>query len=227
MDDFSSRSASACQHRGESMKDPWSWRQNAPVKWITEAKGRYGKREANDSCTTASTNLTVMSACSHMRQEADRQLQLSFDKTDTGTAAQRGSISLKPQTDCEISWCLSAFPPLIRVLLHSFLLLNCAQIKIIPSWGYAKLTAYPSSLLCAAIFCSQWFSFLHHITQKGNLPRLQPPLVFRQALYLPVYRHSRLNTLSNRGCFLSKESLSGGGGAWIYCLNNILHPYTL
>lgn len=117
------------------------------------SKGRYGGR-GTWQLYNSKHKLTVISACSLMRQEADRQLQLSFDKTDTCAAAQRRSILHKSQTDCEISWFLSAFPPFIHALLQTFLLLNFAQIKIIHSWGYAKLTAYPSSLPCAAIFCS-------------------------------------------------------------------------
>lgn len=70
-------------------------------------------------------------------------------------------------------------------------------------------------------------AILQRITQKGNRPCLLSPPTSRQALYLPVYRHSRLNTLTNRGCFLSGASLSEGDRVWIYCLNNILHQYAL
>lgn len=125
----------ASQHRGELKKDPWSFRQNAPVKWLPESKRSLSR-------------LTVISACSRRRQEADRRLQLSFD-----TRIQRGSISLKLQTDGGVS-----FLSVTRARRDVFLL-NCAQSKIILSGGDAKLTAYPSSAPWAAKSPSRRFFF--------------------------------------------------------------------
>lgn len=169
------------------------------------------------------STLTVMSACSHRRQEADRQLQLSFDNTET----ERTHLT---QTPNQHRYCISCFPPMHT---HTFNLHAFLSSQLCPKWNNSLLRGTQSWQRArrlypwAAAFCSHWFSFMHRKSQEGNLPCLRLPLVSRQALYLPIYRHSRLNTLPNRGCFLSEASLSGGGTAWIYCLNNILHLYTL
>lgn len=85
MDDFSSHNASVCQHRGVNER---------PLKMETKRSIEVNYR-SKGQLYNSKRNLTVISACSHMSQEADRQLQLSFDKTDTVMATQRSSISLK------------------------------------------------------------------------------------------------------------------------------------
>lgn len=167
-------------------------------------KGRYGEREAAHMTALQQQEQTDSSVCLFSQEPGGWQAAATFichtytEKHLTQTPNRLRNNFLHIHT-CH--------------KFRHFVLLNCAQIKIILPWGDAKCS-------------SHCFSFILHITQKGNLPCLQPPLVSRRALCLPVYRHSRLNTLSSGGCFLSKASLCGGSRAWIYCLNNILHPFT-
>lgn len=77
------------------MKDPWSSRQNAPVKCFTQENGDMVREWLHTSqLSIVEHKVTVISAFSRRRQEADRQMQLSFD-----TRIQGSSISLEQQTD--------------------------------------------------------------------------------------------------------------------------------
>lgn len=130
-------------------------------------------------------------------------LVLAGDASDI--QIQRSRSSLKPQAHASSKLCLNE---------NSFILKERKEES-------------PSSLLCGKILRPLLF-FSKPYNRKGNAPPcLQSPLVSRQVVYLPVCRHGRLNTLTNRGWFffffLSKESLSGGNRAWMfkktYCTN--------
>lgn len=162
------------------------------------------------------SELEVTPAASRRSRDSDRQLQLSLV-----AQIQRSSISHKPQTDIEIA--------LIFFLTRPRFLQNCAWIEFYLE-GTGEQTAHvlytERQYLAAVGFSSH---ALCNTKKKGNLPCLRSPPVSRRAVYLPVYRHSTLNILSNRGRFPSKAGLvwRQQRKAWKCFVNNISHPYTL
>ncbi len=145
MEDFTSHNAVLRVSTEESQ-----WKtldaQDKMLQWsdFTEAKGRHGERDAAAHMTALQQReQTDSNICPFSLETGDWQAAATFIRhTDT----EKKHLTQTPNRLRNVSF-------LTRTRALFFVLVNCAQIKIIPSWWDAKLTAYLSSLPGAAKSC--------------------------------------------------------------------------
>lgn len=140
------------------------------------------------------SELEVTPAASQRSRDSDRQLWLSFV-----ARIQRSNILHKPQTDTEIAIFLNT--PTLPMQ-------NCAWIEFLleGKWRSRQLLFF---ILSSRTSQPLGFPLIHCVKHKKReiSPASASPPVPRRAVYLPVYRRSTLNILSNRGRFPSKAGL--------------------